>query len=530
MNRLFQGFRVFTFAFGLTPLVSVSCQLNGPPSAETHQQMGTVQLSLTGLGSSGVEYRLRHATFDISGASEVSFSSEDYLTTPTVQLGLRTGAYAIELARGWVLERTTAAGIQAVESTLVSSNPVAFNIENRKTSAVSFRFQTADGVVNVGQGTLEVSIEVVEPELTLEPGIAMLVGGPQNHGFAYLSSGDLNGDGWPDIAIAHFLGPGGVVLNQQQETFGPEERFSESWWSNAATSVTLADLDLDGALDYVFGVYGDDYTGMDIQIYKGDGNGNRAIPALIPNGIVHSLSGANPMANRVADFDHNGLPDIATGSNNGEQTVDIILQTNPWVFAPTYAYNQDFNANAQWIEIGDFNHDGWMDLLVPFLYGPVEVYLNTANGTGAMTYAGGYFSARHHEVTVADFNADGYQDFAVRSENEPIVSVIYNDGNAAFSGAASFAVSGTSGTIRSGDINGDGLSDLVVCSPSASTVDVLLNAGDGSFQATIPIVLEEPALTTALDDFDHDGDLDVAVYTSTANASEHLRILWNRRR
>ena len=46
------------------------------------------------------------------------------------------------------------------------------------------------------------------------------------------------------------------------------------------------------------------------------------------------------MATRVADFDHNGLPDIISGSNNGAHTVDIILQTSPWMFTPTYACNQ----------------------------------------------------------------------------------------------------------------------------------------------------------------------------------------------
>jgi hypothetical protein len=364
--------------------------------------------------------------------------------------------------------------------------------------------------------------------VNLEPGIAQ----PTN-GASYVATGDIDGDGWPDIALAHGYKTGAIVQNQHNQAFAPEELISESWWNTqsniGATSVTLADLDLDGNLDYVFAIYGDDFVGKMIQIYQGDGQARHAIPSQVPNGLVYELAGANPMATRVADFDHNGLPDIVSGSNNGAQTADIILQTSPWVFTPTYAYNQNGYANPQWIEIGDFNNDGWMDLVVPFLYGPVEVYLNTANGTGALTYAGGYLSDHHHQVAVADFNGDGFQDIAARSETENHVAVLYNDGTGKFSAGTFFPVSGSSGMVRAGDIDGDGTMDLVVCSASSSAVDVLLNDGLGSFRTAVAIPLDEPPTAIALDDFDQDGDLDVAVYTSTPNVSDHFRVLWNGR-
>jgi hypothetical protein len=411
-------------------------------------------------------------------------------------------------------------------------------------ASVSIDFCDADlqsDVLNCGScenacpsGQLCQSGKCVPGEATIdfEPGAAMEVGQQPTNILSNITSGDLDGDGWPDIALAHGYATGGVILNRRDRTFAPETLISETWWNIqahiGATSVTLADLDLDGSLDYVFALYGQDFAGKAIQLYRGDGGGGRTLPPGVANGLVYELSGANPMATRVADFDHNGLPDIAVGSNNGAHTVDIILQTSPWVFTPTYAYNQTGGANPQWIEIGDFNNDGWPDLVVPFLYGPVDVYLNTANGTGALTYAGSYLSPYHHQVTVADFNGDGFDDIAARSETENHVAILYNDGTGHFTDGGMLAVSGHTGAVRAADLDGDGFMDLVVCSASTSTLDVLWNDGLGSFRR-IPIALDEPPYVIAIDDFDQDGDPDVAVYTVTPNVSAHLQVLWNRR-
>lgn len=505
-------------------------------------QTGRLQVALKGTSAQGVSYRLRSGTFDITGPSMVTVSTEDELDAASIEVDLKPGEYSVALVTGWSMEREAEDGtLERVAAVLTSSDSQMFTIEEAKTANVRFRFRVTDDVVELGDGTLVIGIDVDDATqsgdagVELEPGVAMKVGQwpPPIAGGPNLTSGDLDGDGWPDIVLAHGYSTGAIVLNQHAETFAPEVVISESWWNTqnnvGASSVSLADLDLDGDLDYVFPIYGAHYTGKMIQVYEGDGHGNHTIPSQLPNGLVYTLRGANPMPTRVADFDLNGLPDIVSGSNNGAQTADIILQTSPWVFTPTYAYNQNQSANPQYIDIGDFNNDGWMDLVVPFLYGQVEVYLNTANGTGAMTYAGGYLSARHHQVAVADLNGDGFQDIAARSDPENQVDVLYNDGTGAFSATATFGVSGNSGMVRAGDIDGDGTMDLVACSYSASTVDVLLNDGTGSFQGAVPISLDEPPWAIALDDFDQDGDVDVAVYTRTNNVGDHLRVLWNRR-
>lgn len=497
---------------------------------------GWLRTALRGTSTTGVEYRLRNGVFTISGASAASVSTEDDPDAGSLSVELTTGAYLVRLEPGWRLERATVADIfEPVTAVLSSPNPVAFTITEQATTSVRFRFRADDDEVELHRGTLDLGIDVDDApkRVDLEPGVAMRVGQQPTNGYSFVATGDLDEDGWPDIALAHGFSTGGTVLNQHNSTFSAEALVSEPWWDApahlGATSVALADLDLDGDLDYVFAVYGDHYVEKMIQLYAGDGKGNHSIPPQVPNGLVYELSGANPMGTRVADFDHNGLPDLVSGSNNGAHTVDIILQTSPWVFTPTFAYNQMGSANPQWIDIGDFNNDGWMDLVVPFLYGQVEVYLNTANGTGAMIYAGGYLPEGHHVVAVADLDGDGFQDIAARGESEDRVEVLYGDGSGHFPRAAAFGVSGHPGSIAAGDIDGDGKVDLVVSSFSNSTVDVLLNDGLGAFLEAVPIALDESPTTLALDDFDQDGDVDVVVYTTTYNVSDHLRVLWNRR-
>jgi hypothetical protein len=54
-------------------------------------QVGALRLGLTGIGTSGSEYRLRNAVFRITGTDSESFSSEDHLDELNVRLELPAG-------------------------------------------------------------------------------------------------------------------------------------------------------------------------------------------------------------------------------------------------------------------------------------------------------------------------------------------------------------------------------------------------------------------------------------------------------
>jgi Ca2+-binding RTX toxin-like protein len=340
-----------------------------------------------------------------------------------------------------------------------------------------------------------------------------------------LVTGDLNNDGFPDIAAAHGFRTAGVYLNKGDQSFAPEAVLSESWWpvsqNIGATSISLGDLDLDGNLDLVVPIYGGHYTGRNIQLYRGLGDGSFA-PWPVGNGIIMS-SGANPMFAGIADFNGDGRPDVVVSHNNGGWTLDVLTQAANGSFS--VSDSDRAGQNPQYFDLADFNEVGAPYVVVGALYNGVLVFLNHAVGNGTLRKVGGtYLSPQHQYVVTSDFNGDSHQDIAVRGNKDSGVDILYGDGTGSFPSTASFAVSGIDGYLAAADIDRDGDSDLVVSSTSTKSVDLLLNDGNGHFTSPLSSPLDAPPWALAVDDFDRNGWLDVVV----GRADGTIQVLWNR--
>ena len=359
-------------------------------------------------------------------------------------------------------------------------------------------------------------------------------------GLTNLTTGDVNNDGYPDIGAAHGFRKAGIYLNQGAHSFAAEHVLSEAWWPVAgnigATSIAMGDLDRDGHLDLVIPLYGDVRQHM-IQVYRGLGGGTFAIWPVdgynaatqsegkdgVNDGIIVASGAANPMFPLIADFNGDGRPDVAVSGNNGSWSIDILSQAANQQFAVS-----DVNPagqNPQYMALGDFNEDGFPDVVAGSLYTGVLVFLNDANGQGAIHRAGGtYLSRHHHYVVVADFNGDGHQDIAVRGNRDARVYILYGNGAGAFPSSANFPVRGIDGYLVAADIDQDGDSDLVVNSLSTRSVDLLLNDGTGRFSAPASIFLNAAPWGIAAADFDQDGRVDIAV----SRMDDTVQVLWNR--
>ncbi|WP_315859265.1 MULTISPECIES: FG-GAP-like repeat-containing protein [unclassified Cyanobium] len=340
-----------------------------------------------------------------------------------------------------------------------------------------------------------------------------------------LVTGDLNNDGFPDIAAAHGFRTAGVYLNNGDQSFAPEVVLSESWWpvsqNIGATSIALGDLDLDGNLDLVVPIYGGHYTGRKIQLYRGHGDGSFA-PWPVGNGII-TATRANPMFAGIADFNGDALPDVVVSHNNGGWTLDVLTQAANGSFS--VSDSDPAGQNPQYFDLADFNEDGAPDVVVGALYNGVLVFLNHADGNGTLRKVGGtYLSPQHQYVVTSDFNGDSHQDIAVRSNKDSGVDILYGDGTGSFPSTASFAVSGIDGYLAAADIDRDGDSDLVVSSTSTKSVDLLLNDGSGHFTSPLSTALDAAPWALAVDDFNRDGWLDVVV----GRADDTIQVLWSR--
>jgi hypothetical protein len=152
------------------PLATTSCG-----TSAVHQDVGgSLRMPLTAVSASGRLYRLRNATFDITGTQSSSISSETDPGAQDLVATLPKGSYSIQLRDGWSMERQSDAGFLAVDATLTSSSAVMFAINDAQVTNVAFRFAVAGDVVVVGNGTLDVGINVDEPDASSGAGGASL--------------------------------------------------------------------------------------------------------------------------------------------------------------------------------------------------------------------------------------------------------------------------------------------------------------------------------------------------------------------
>lgn len=119
---------------------------------------------------------------------------------------------------------------------------------------------------------------------------------------------------------------------------------------------------------------------------------------------------AGEVAVAVGDFNGDGIPDLAVVNGfsgplpGGVVGVSVFLGNGDGSFQPRVTYALPGFANS--VALGDFNHDGHIDLAIAGVKG-VSVLLGNGDGTfqNAVQYSSGsYFS---NAVAVGDFNGDG---------------------------------------------------------------------------------------------------------------------------
>ncbi|HWY20324.1 MAG TPA: FG-GAP-like repeat-containing protein [Candidatus Acidoferrum sp.] len=200
-----------------------------------------------------------------------------------------------------------------------------------------------------GDGKLDLAVAAGGVSIFLGNGDGTFRSGPAlNIGAFGICIGDFNGDGILDIATANFPSfPGAAVvaLGNGDGTFQPAKTYLGG---NQPVTVSAIDVNHDGILDLVMG----DDDGTSVLIGRGDGSFGPPTTYLMFGSLANAAT--------VADFNGDGIPDIAVG-NASQNTISILLGNGDGTFQIFPSVFQS-GVNVQALNVGDFNNDGQMDL------------------------------------------------------------------------------------------------------------------------------------------------------------------------
>jgi hypothetical protein len=305
---------------------------------------------------------------------------------------------------------------------------------------------------------------------------------------ASVALGDFRGEGRLDIAaLATSVYSVEILLSKGNGTFDVTQ--IPNIYPRAGALAT-ADFNGDGILDLAVMRSDPAYSYyQQAAVLLGTGNGNFN---LVNTYVSPEVSCPYPSGMVAADLNGDGKTDLAIACGNYTQspggTVVVMLGNGDGTFAGKPAIpTTGFNPSA--IVSADFNGDGIPDLAVTSPGGQSNGYAGTVTvllGKGDGTFKDGVnipTGAGSSGVAVGDFNGDDIPDLAVANagafsaisgQESGVLTVLLGKGDGTFEAAAANPpVSYSPSSIAAGDFNGDGVQDLVLPLVNA-TVQVLL--------------------------------------------------------
>ena len=303
----------------------------------------------------------------------------------------------------------------------------------------------------------------------------------------------------------------GTLSVTQRRALDQEARALTGEYNRILSSTKFNDLNLlGGSLDVGIQLgYGSENAlsiALGESLERAVGDGTYTSSASTVNSGYISISG---------DLNNDGIDDLVTSDafggsafinlSNGDGSFNQVQVIGPPVFFVGAT-------------LGDFNEDGFLDLVLKDLTSNATVYTNDGDGTFTGTGSIAFLQSTLAYAS-GDYNGDGHLDVASAGSNT--LSIALGNGDGTFQTTQLIGGAGTyDGLLSNADINGDGILDLIA-GPSAGTgtVSAFIGNGDGTF--TDYAITRGGSLGggIAVLDANHDG-FDDFVASSTNNGLE----------
>lgn len=351
----------------------------------------------------------------------------------------------------------------------------------------------------------EVSIELNNGSGVYKPGQTVDLG--PNFVPTAIVTGDFNGDGKLDIAVLSSSAQSLYILLQQANGFVEEPiQIVDSTYQTL--NMAVADLNGDHLPDIVIP------AAEGIVMLLNTGAGHFAAPVLATTSQATFVVVADMNGDRKEDL----LVSSASYGSGGPITV-LLGDGHGGFDAPIT--QPDLTSVEARFAVADFNHDGKPDIaaVANYITG-VSIVFGNGDGTFGLPEVTPLSGSVPYglSVSAADLNGDGIPDIVALASNSSyygaftsIVTLI-NGGTGSFGVPASYSVQQTVGAALIGNLNSDTYPDILVTSFSTqeSVVSVLFNNGKGVFQDGILEPTTYSPQFMVAGDFNGDGKLDVA--------------------